>query len=120
MRPPRPSPRGRSRHRPRSRRWQGSAARRPPRRAPPERSVSRSRDRSRWRDPIADAADRGHVAGMLGVVAELVAQAPDVDVDRSVEHLGLVAAIDGIEELVAAQYPAAGFDEAGQEPEFDL
>ena len=111
--------RGRPRPRRRSRRWPGSAARRPPRRAPPARSGSRSRDRSRRRDPVADAADRGHVARTLGIVAELVAQPPDVDVDGPVEDLGLVLAVDGIEQLVAAQDAAAGLDEAGQEPELD-
>ena len=41
--------------------------------------------------PIADAADRGDVARLVGVVAELVAQAADVDVDRPVEDVGPVA-----------------------------
>ena len=90
------------------------------------------RDERRQRDPggdpatdhggatrIADAADRGDVAGMLGVVAELVAQPADVDVDGPVEDLGLVVAVDGIEQLVAGQHPAVGLEEAGQEPELD-
>ena len=84
----------------------------PPRRAPRARSGWRSRAPiTGRRRPIADAADGGDVARMLGVVAELVAQAPDVDVDRPVEHLGLVAAVDRVEQLVAGQDAAVGLDE---------
>ena len=69
--------------------------------------------------PVADAADRGDVARSLGVVAELVAQPADVDVDGPIEHLGLVLAVDRVEQLVAAQDAAAGLDQAGEEPELD-
>ena len=77
-------------------------------------SVGRQRRR-----PIADAADRRDVARPLGVVAELVPQPPDVDVDRPVEDLGLVLAVDRVEQLVAGQHPAVGLEQRGQEPELD-
>ena len=56
---------------------------------------------------------------MLGIVAELVAQPPDVDVDGPVEDLGLVVAVDRIEELVAGQDPAAGLEDRLEEAELD-
>ena len=61
--------------------------------------------------PVADAADRRDVARPVGVVTELVAQPPDVDVDGPVEHLGLVLAVDRVEQLVAAQDAAVGLEE---------
>ena len=70
----------------------------------PDQPVARAR-------PVADAADGGDVARTLGVVAELVAQPPDVDVDGPVEDLGLVLAVDRIEQLVAGQDAAVGLDQ---------
>ena len=69
--------------------------------------------------PVADAADRGHVARRLGVVAELVAQPADVDVDGPVEDVGLVAAVDRVEQLVAGEDAAVGLEERLEEPELD-
>ena len=68
----------------------------------PDRRRRERRERDPDRDPathqaapvavrgraVADAADRGDVARLLGVVAELVAQPADVDVDRPVQDLG--------------------------------
>ena len=71
------------------------------------------------RGAIADAADRGDVSGRLGVVAELLAQPADVDVDRAVEDRGVVAAVDHVEELVAGEDPAAGLEEDLEQPELD-
>src|SRR6476620_7535067 len=58
------------------------------------------RGRSEWRSrpspdgrPVADAADGRHVPRIVGVVAELVAQPSDVDVDRPVEDLRPVPAV---------------------------
>ena len=61
--------------------------------------------------PVADAADGRDVARRVGVVAELVAQPADVDVDRPVEDLGLVLAVDRVEQLVAGQDPAVGLED---------
>ena len=68
---------------------------------------------------IADAADRGDVARAVGVVAELVAEAADVDVDRAVEDLGAVVAVDRIEQLVARQDAAVGLEDRLEQPELD-
>ena len=64
--------------------------------------------------PVPDAAHRRDVARPFGVVTELVAQPPDMDVDGPVEHLRLVLAVDRVEQLVAGQDPAAGLDEASR------
>ena len=69
--------------------------------------------------PVADAADGGDVARPLGVVAELVAQPPDVDVDGPVEDVGLVLAVDRVEQLVAGQDAAVGLEERLEQPELD-
>ena len=68
---------------------------------------------------VADATDGGDIARRLGVVAELVAQAADVDVDRAVEDLGLVLAVDGIEQLVARQDAPIGLEQGLEQPELD-
>ena len=70
--------------------------------------------------PIADAADRGDVARRLGVVAELVAEPADVDVDGAVQDLGLVGAVDRVEQLVAAEDPAVGLEDRLEQPELDV
>ena len=71
-----------------------------------------ARGRSRpARRPIADAADRLDVARRIRVVVELVAQAPDVDVDRPIEDLGRLVAVDRVEQLVARQDPAVGAED---------
>ncbi len=57
---------------------------------------------ARRRGTVAHAAHGHDVAGLLGVVAELVAQAADVDVDGAVEHIALARAVDRVEQLVAA------------------
>jgi len=41
-----------------------------------------------------------------------------VDVDRPIEDLGLVLAVDRIEQLVAAQDAPVGLEQRGQQPEF--
>ena len=56
---------------------------------------------------------------MISVVAELVAKAADVDVDRPVEHVSLVRAVDRVEELVAAQDAAVRLEERDEKPELD-
>ena len=75
--------------------------------------------RSRPRGPVSDAADGRDVARHLGVVPELVAQPADVDVNGPVEDVGLVAAVDRIEELVAGQDAAVRFEDRLEEPELD-
>ena len=70
-----------------------------------------------WRGPVADATHGHDVARLVRVVAELVPQAPDVDVDRPVEHLLLAAAVDRVEELVAGECPPVGCDERDEQPE---
>ena len=77
----------------------------------------RRRDR---RGAIARAADRGDPAGSVRVVAELVPQPPDVDVDRPVEDLGLVLAPDRVEQLVAAEDAAVGLEERLEQAELDV
>ena len=69
--------------------------------------------------PIADAADGLHVARRVGVVVELVAQPADVDVDRAVEDLGRLVAVDRVEQLVARQDPTVGGEDRAEEPELD-
>ena len=66
---------------------------------------------------VAHAADGHDVARLLGVVAELVAQPADVDVDGAVEDVALARAVDGIEQLVARERPPVGGHERHQEPE---
>ena len=61
--------------------------------------------------PIADAAHGLDVARHVRVVVELVAQAADVDVDRAIEDLGRLVAVDRVEELVARQDPAVGAED---------
>src|SRR4051794_38922637 len=68
---------------------------------------------------VADAPHGGHVPGLLGIVAELLAETADVDVDRPVEDRGVVTAVDLVEELVARQDAAAGFEQHLEEPELD-
>ena len=69
----------------------------------------------RYPTPRTVATYRGRSASS----PELVAQPPDMDVDGPVEHVRLVLAVDGIEQLVAGQDPAAGLDEGRQEAELD-
>src|SRR4029079_11523959 len=102
----------------------GSAARGPPRRGPPGRSGSRfragprsARERS---GPVARAAHRGDVARSVRIVAQLVPQAADVDVDRSIEDLVLVAAIDVVEHLCAAEDAPVGCEERLEQAELDV
>ena len=68
---------------------------------------------------IADAADCRDVARRFGVVAELVAQPADVDVDRPVQDVGLSSAVDRVEQLVAGQDAAVGLEDRLEEPELD-
>ena len=42
-----------------------------------------------------------------------------MDVDRPVEDLGLVLAVDRVEQLVAGQDPAVGLEERDEQPELD-
>ena len=56
---------------------------------------------------------------MVRVVAELVAEAADVDVDGAVEDLGAVVAVDGIEQLVAGEDAAVGREDRLEQPELD-
>src|SRR5262245_41115999 len=72
------------------------------------------------RRPVADPAHRLDIARALGVVAEPVPKATDVDVDRPIEHVGLVVAPHRIEELVAGQHSAPGLDEGDEELELDV
>src|SRR5439155_23479771 len=65
--------------------------------------------------PIAGAPDRRDVTGPLGSVAELVAKPADVDVDRAVEGLGRVVAIERVEQGVAREDPPLGLDERDEE-----
>ena len=71
------------------------------------------------RRAVADPADGRHVARVVGVVAELVAQAPDVDVDGPVQHVRLVPAVDRVEELVAGEHPAVRLEDGLEQPELD-
>ena len=66
---------------------------------------------------VAGAPDRRDVARHRRVVAELLAQALDVDVDGPVEDVGLADAVDRVEELVAGQDPAVGLEQGRQEAE---
>ena len=68
---------------------------------------------------IADAANGRDVARRFGVVAELLAQPPDVDVDRPIHDVGLVPAVDRVEQLVAGQDSAVGLDDRLEEAELD-
>ena len=85
----------------------------------PDRDPARSADHalvaairaSRRRRPIAHAAHRRDVPRSVGVVAELVPEPPDVDVDGPIEDLGLVLAVDRVEQLVAGQDAAVGLEQ---------
>src|SRR3954470_5359546 len=74
-------------------------------------AIPRAITASRACGAVADAADGGHVPRHLRVVAELVAQAADVDVDGPVEDVGLVAAVDRVEQLVAGEHAAVGLED---------
>ena len=67
------------------------------------RSSRRRPPLDRPRRPIAHAADRGDVARLVRVVAELLAQPLDVLVDRPVEDVALARPVDRVEQLVAGQ-----------------
>ena len=69
------------------------------------------------RGPVADAAHGHDVARLVGVVAELVAEPADVDVDRPVEDLLLARAVDRVEQLVAGQRAPVRRDERHEQPE---
>ena len=71
------------------------------------------------RRPIADASDRRDVPRSIRVVAELVPQPADVDVDRPVQDLGLVLAVDGVEQLVPGQNSTARLEEGHEKAELD-
>ena len=69
--------------------------------------------------PVADAPDRLHVARRVGIVVELVAQPADVDVDRAIEDVGRLVAVDRVEELVARQDAAVGGEDRREQLELD-
>ena len=69
--------------------------------------------------PIAGATDRGDVAWLLGVVAQLVPQSTDVNVDRAVHDPGFVVSVHGIQQLIAGQHPTVRLEQRHEEPEFD-
>ena len=71
------------------------------------------------RGPVAGAAHRRDVARLGRVVAQLLAQAPDVLVDRAVEDVALARAVDRVEQLVAGEDPAAALHEGGQQPQLE-
>ena len=56
---------------------------------------------------------------MIGIVAELVPEPADVDVDCPVEDVRLLVAVDGIEQLIAGQHAPVGLDEGRQQAELD-
>jgi hypothetical protein len=56
---------------------------------------------------------------MFRVIAQLVPESPDVDVDRPVEDLRLVLTVDRVEELVPGQDPSVGLEQGRQQPELD-
>src|SRR5436190_24119199 len=73
-----------------------------------------------WGRSIAGAAHRRHPPGSVRVVAELVPQTPDVDVDGSVEHLGLFRSPDRVEELVAGEHSPVRLEEGLEDAELDV
>src|SRR6478752_10537772 len=68
---------------------------------------------------IPDAADRRDIARHLGVVAEFVAQPADVDVDGPVEDVRLVSPVDRVEQLIAGEDAAIGFEDRLEKSELD-
>src|SRR5712691_6899877 len=71
------------------------------------------------RGPIAHAANGCHVARPFRVVAELFAQPTDMNVDRAIEHFGLVVAVHRVEKLIASEHPPVGLEEGDEQAELD-
>ena len=69
--------------------------------------------------PIAGATDRGDVAWLLGVVAQLVPQSTDVNIDRAVHDPGFVVSVHGVQQLIAGQHPTVRLEQRDEESEFD-
>jgi len=69
-------------------------------------------------EEIAGGAHGADETGCLGIVAELLAEGGDVDIDGAVEDL-VVAVADFLEQLLAGLDAAGGAEEAGEEIELD-
>src|SRR5207245_10342568 len=67
--------------------------------------------------PVADAAHRRDVARPIGIIAELVAEPADVDVDGPVERLRRTVAVKRIEKRVARMNAALSFCERPEQAE---
>ena len=67
--------------------------------------------------PVPDAAHRRDVARLFGAVAELVAEPPDVRIDRPIQDVALAEAVERVQQLFAREHPAVGLEERGQQPE---
>src|SRR5205814_6270153 len=88
-------------------------------RSPRPRSVPR--DPSRVEEcAVSRAAHRRDIARPLWIVAELVAKPPDVYVDRSVEHRGVVLSIERIEKHLARDDSTAGAHQRREKAELGL
>src|SRR5262249_38051294 len=81
--------------------------------------LARARARSLARQHVARAAHRLDVAGLLGVVLELLAQLGHVDVDRAVERVEVLA-LERVVELLARQHAPRRPRQRGQELELGV
>src|SRR5579884_198444 len=81
-----------------------------------QRRLSRTAARQQL---VADPADRLDEPGVRGVVAELLPQLPDVDVDRPVDHVHLLERVDVGQQLVAREDAAGELHQRLQELELD-
>src|ERR1700722_5277366 len=70
-------------------------------------------------ESVADAADREHEFGVLGVELDLLAQVADVDVDRALVAVGRVAP-DPRQQHVAGEHPARRARQCRQQLELDV
>src|SRR5438309_9640208 len=67
--------------------------------------------------PIADTAHRRDVSRPIGIVAQLLAESPDVDVDRPVQRLCRTVAVERVEKRVPRKNAALGFSKRHQQAE---
>jgi hypothetical protein len=68
---------------------------------------------------VSDSAHGPDEARCGRIVSKLAPQPPYVDIDGPVEHVCLASPVDGVEELLAAEDPAARLHQRGQDLELD-
>src|SRR5207237_9069656 len=69
-----------------------------------------------WLQLVTQASDGHHMPGLAGVLLDLGAQAPDVDVDE-LAVAEVVVPPHAVEQRLSAQHPAFRLGQLAQEPE---